>query len=82
MLIRLGYDIQFDIGTGADRDAALGASVAARDLREPDRVTVDGSGPSRISRQLWQHLHPARGPPGHAAADEFHLIQDSGPPDP
>ena len=43
MLIRLGYDIQFDDpAAGADRRAALRASVAAgHDLQGPDRMTVE-----------------------------------------
>ncbi len=73
MLIRLGYDIQFEIGQPVPMVALLSVHPSRRhDLKEPDRV-IGGAcpKPGRIHGQLWQHLYPDTRAIGNAATHEL-----------
>jgi transglutaminase-like putative cysteine protease len=84
MLIRLGYDIRFDIVSPVPVVALLSVHPTRRgDLREPDQVTVNGSGPACEYRDSFGNICTRLvAPPGTLSLTNSTLIHDSGAPDP
>ena len=85
MLIRLGYDIRFDVwATGADRRAALGASVPARhDLKGPIASSVEPGVTTEEYIDCFGNICTRMlAPPGTLRLTNSTVIEDSGLPDP
>ncbi len=84
MLIRLGYDIRFDIDQPVPMVAILNVHPDRRkDLQEPDRLRVDPTVPIEEYVDSFGNIC-ARfvAPPGTLSLTNSTLIQDSGEPDP
>lgn len=84
MLIRLGYDIRFDIDQPVAMVAILNVHPDRRkDLQEPDRLRVDPTVPIEEYVDSFGNIC-ARfvAPPGTLSLTNSTLIQDSGEPDP
>ena len=84
MLIRLGYDIQFEIGQPVPIVTLLSVHPSRRhDLQAPDRVIAEpGVAGNRVHGQLRQHLYRLLAPPGTLRLTNSTVIQDSGLLDP
>src|SRR3954447_4985735 len=84
MLIRLGYDIQFEIVAPVPVVALLSVHPSRRgDLREPDQVTVDGNGTPFEYRDSFGNICTRLvAQPGTLRLTNSTLIHDSGSPDP
>ena len=87
MLIRLGYDIQFDVPAPLAFVAQLRVhSSRAADLREPDRLLVESNG-NPISTHEYSDTYGNictrfLAPVGPLRLSNSTLIEDSGQPDP
>jgi transglutaminase-like putative cysteine protease len=84
MLIRLGYDLRFDIAAQVPMTALLTVHPSRRhDLREPDRVHVEPAVPVEEYEDLFGNLS-ARfvAPLGTIRLTSSTVIEDSGLPDP
>jgi transglutaminase-like putative cysteine protease len=84
MLIRLGYDIRFDVTAAVPVVAQLTVHPSRRhDLREPDRVHVDPPVAIDEYTDLFGNIS-ARfvAPPGSVRLFNTTVIEDSGLPDP
>ena len=84
MLIRLGYDIQFDIVAPVPVVALLSVHPSRRaNLREPDQVTVNGNGTAFEYRDSFGNVCTRLvAQPGTLRLTNSTLIHDSGAPDP
>ena len=84
MLIRLGYDIQFDIAAPVSFVAQLHVHPSrVPDLREPDILHVDnGIATHEYSDGYGNICTRFYAPPGHLRLWNSTLIEDSGLPDP
>jgi len=84
MLIRLGYDIQFDIPAPMAFVAQLRVHpTRAADLREPDQVHIDGGIASHEYSDSYGNICTRfLAPAGHLRLWNSTLIEDSGLPDP
>jgi transglutaminase-like putative cysteine protease len=84
MLIRLGYDIQFDIPAPMAFVAQLRVHPSrAADLREPDQVHIDGGIASHEYSDSYGNICTRfLAPAGHLRLWNSTLIEDSGLPDP
>ena len=84
MLIRLGYDIQFEIAAPVPMTALLAVHPTRRhDLREPDRVRVEPETPVEEYRDLFGNLSTRFvAPQGTLRLTNSTVIEDSGLPDP
>ena len=84
MLIRLGYDIQFDIPAPMAFVAQLRIHPSrAADLREPDQVHIDGGIASHEYSDSYGNICTRfLAPAGHLRLWNSTLIEDSGLPDP
>jgi transglutaminase-like putative cysteine protease len=84
MLIRLGYDIQFNIPAPMAFVAQLRVHPSrAADLREPDQVHVDGGIATHEYSDFYGNLCTRfQAQPGHLRLWNSTLIEDSGLPDP
>jgi transglutaminase-like putative cysteine protease len=84
MLIRLGYDIQFDIPVPMAFVAQLRVhSSRLGDLREPDQVHVDGNIATHEYSDSYGNICTRFvAPAGHLRLWNSTLIEDSGLPDP
>jgi transglutaminase-like putative cysteine protease len=81
MLIRLGYDIGFDIvGADVPMQAVLAVHPSRRpDLREPDELHVEPDVPIEVFDDLFgNRCHRFVAPAGHVRLFNATLIQDSG----
>ena len=84
MLIRLGYDIQFDIAAAVPMTALLNVHPSRRgDLREPDQLRVEPAVYVEEYRDIFGNMS-ARfvAPQGPVRLVNSTLIEDSGLPDP
>jgi transglutaminase-like putative cysteine protease len=83
MLIRLGYDIRFDVPTPTPIVALLNVhSSRINDLREPDLVRVEPSVPVEVYTDSFGNTCCRLvAPPGSFAFKNSTLIEDSGEPD-
>src|SRR3954465_7606076 len=83
MLIRLGYDIRFDIVSPEPVVALLSVHPTRRgDLREPDQVTVNGNGTAFEYRDSFGNICTRLvAPLGTLRLSNSTLIHDSGSPD-
>jgi transglutaminase-like putative cysteine protease len=84
MLIRLGYDIRFDIAAPVPMTALLNVHPSRRhDLREPDRLRIEPDVPVEEYHDLFGNLS-ARfvAPQGSIRLTNSTLVEDSGLPDP
>src|SRR4026209_2947990 len=84
MLIRLGYDIRFDIAAPVPMTALLNVHPSRRhDLREPDRVRLEPEVPIEEYRDLFGNLSTRFvAPQGTLRLTNSTVIADSGLPDP
>jgi transglutaminase-like putative cysteine protease len=84
MLIRLGYDIRFEIAAPVPMTALLAVHPSRRhDLREPDRVRVEPETAVEEYRDLFGNLSTRFvAPPGTLRLTNSTVIEDSGRPDP
>ena len=84
MLIRLGYDIQFDLPAAAPMVALLAVHPSRRhDLREPDRVQVEPPLPLEEHRDIFGNVSTRFvAPAGSVRLHNTTVIEDSGLPDP
>ena len=84
MLIRLGYDIRFDIAAPVPMMALLNVHPSRRhDLREPDRLTVEPDVPVEEYRDVFGNISTRFvAPQGSIRLHNSTLIEDSGAPDP
>jgi transglutaminase-like putative cysteine protease len=84
MLIRLGYDIRFDIAAPVPMTALLNVHPSRRhDLREPDRVRLEPEVPSEEYRDLFGNLSTRFvAPQGSIRLTSSTIVEDSGVPDP
>src|SRR5687768_8944517 len=84
MLIRLGYDIRFEIAAPVPMTALLTVHPSRRhDLREPDRVRLEPEVPSEEYRDLFGNLSTRFvAPQGSIRLTNSTLVEDSGFPDP
>ena len=84
MLIRLGYDIRFEIAAPVPVTALLAVHPSRRhDLREPDRVRVEPEVPVEEYRDLFGNLSTRFvAPQGTLRLTNATVIEDSGQPDP
>jgi transglutaminase-like putative cysteine protease len=84
MLIRLGYDIQFQVPLNAPVAALLNVHPSReRDLREPDVLRVEPDVPiERYLDSFGNHCCRFVAPPGLLRLSNSTLIEDSGLPDP
>jgi len=84
MLIRLGYDIRFDITAPVPMTALLNVHPSRRhDLREPDRVRLEPAVPTEEYRDLFGNLSTRFvAPQGSIRLTNSTLVEDSGVPDP
>jgi transglutaminase-like putative cysteine protease len=87
MLIRLGYDIQFDVPAPLAFVAQLRVhSSRAADLREPDAVHIEHSSGAIASHEYSDSYGNIctrfLAPQGHLRLSNSTLIEDSGLPDP
>ena len=83
MLIRLGYDIRFDIKQAVSMVAILNVHPTRRqDLQEPDRVHVDPPVPTEEYVDSFGNICTRFvAPPGSIRLTNSTLISDSGAPD-
>lgn len=84
MLIRLGYDLQFDIPAPVAMIALLSVHPSRReDLREPDTLRTDPILPVDIYKDIYGNLCTRfLAPAGTLKLTGSTLIEDSGLPDP
>ena len=84
MLIRLGYDIQFDIPAPMAFVAQLRVhSSRAADLREPDQVHIEGGSATHEYSDFYGNICTRfMAQAGHLRLWNSTLIEDSGLPDP
>ncbi len=84
MLIRLGYDIQFDIDAPVPMVAMLNVHPSRRqDLQEPDSVHVEPALASSDYQDLFGNICTRFvAPAGRLRLSNSTLIEDSGEPDP
>ncbi len=84
MLIRLGYDIQFDLPAAVSFVAMLNVHPSrAGDLREPDRLLVEPDLPLENYLDSFGNLCTRfDAPAGRLRLSNNTLIEDSGEPDP
>jgi transglutaminase-like putative cysteine protease len=84
MLIRLGYDIRFEIAAPVPMTALLNVHPSRRhDLREPDRVRLEPDVPSAEYRDLFGNLSTRFvAPQGSIRLTNSTLVEDSGLRDP
>ncbi len=83
MLIRLGYDIRFDIPTAVPIVALLNVhSSREKDLREPDVLQIDPNIPvDRYEDSFGNYCCRFLAPAGSLQLKNSTLIEDSGEPD-
>ena len=84
MLIRLGYDIHFDIAAAVPMVALLSVHPSRRhDLREPDRLRVEPELPVAEYEDMFGNISTRfLAPPGSIRLLNSTVIEDSGAPDP
>ena len=84
MLIRLGYDIRFDIETPVPIVAILNVHPSRRrDLQEPDRVQLEPVAQTTEYLDCFSNICTRFvAPPGQLRLTNTTLIEDSGEPDP
>jgi transglutaminase-like putative cysteine protease len=84
MLIRLGYDLRFDIAAPVPMTALLNVHPSRRhDLREPDRLRLEPEVPQQEYLDLFGNLSTRFvAPPGPIRLTSSTLVEDSGLPDP
>jgi len=84
MLIRLGYDIRFDIETPVPIVAILNVHPSRRgDLQEPDRVQLEPVAETTEYLDCFNNICTRFvAPPGQLRLTNTTLIEDSGEPDP
>jgi transglutaminase-like putative cysteine protease len=84
MLIRLGYDIRFDIAAPVPMTALLNVHPSRRhDLREPDRLRIEPEVPVEEYQDLFGNLSTRFvAPQGTIRLTNSTLVEDSGAPDP
>ncbi len=84
MLIRLGYDIRFDIAAPVPMTALLNVHPSRRhDLREPDRLRIEPEVPLEEYQDLFGNLSTRFvAPQGTIRLTNSTLVEDSGAPDP
>ena len=84
MLIRLGYDVHFEISAAVPMVALLSVHPSRRhDLREPDRVRVEPQIPIDEHEDLFGNIGTRFvAPPGSLRLLNSTVIEDSGAPDP
>jgi transglutaminase-like putative cysteine protease len=84
MLIRLGYDIRFDIHTPVPMVALLNVHPSRRhDLREEDRLKIEPGIPVEEYRDVFGNIATRFiAPQGEIRLWNSTLIEDSGEPDP
>jgi transglutaminase-like putative cysteine protease len=84
MLIRLGYDIQFDIPQDVPFISLVNIHPSrVKDLREPDELTVEPSVPvTRYIDAFGNRATRFLAPQGRLRLSNSTLIEDSGRPDP
>lgn len=84
MLIRLGYDIEFQVSTPVPIVALLNVHASrVADLREPDLLKVDPPVPLDVYTDSFGNLCTrVLAPPGQFRFYNSTLIEDSGQPDP
>ncbi len=84
MLIRLGYDIRFDISAPVPMTALLNVHPSRRhDLREPDRVSLEPEMPVEEYEDLFGNLGTRFvAPQGAIRLTSSTVVEDSGLPDP
>jgi transglutaminase-like putative cysteine protease len=84
MMIRLGYDIRFDVPAPVPMVALLSVHPSRRhDLREPDTVGVEPGVPVQEFRDMFGNIGTRFvAPPGLLRLTGSTLIEDTGLPDP
>ncbi len=84
MLIRVGYDLQFEIPAPVAMVALLSVHPSRRaDLREPDGPRIDPEIPVEVYQDTYGNLCSRfLVPPGRLRLFNLTLIEDSGQPDP
>jgi transglutaminase-like putative cysteine protease len=84
MLIRLGYDIRFEIPAPVPMTALLNVHPSRRhDLREPDRLCVEPEVPVEEYEDLFGNLSTRfSAPQGTIRLTSSTIVEDSGLPDP